>query len=126
MRAFTIPTLLLVLILAFSLWTGRYAEKRTEQLSALLEQTEAAAQREDWREAEARLRDAYGGWQESQGFFYTVMDHAQLDEAESLFAGAIAVCREEDDDDFHMLLAQLATQLRLLAETQSVSLKNIL
>ena len=54
------------------------------------------------------------------------MDHDELDEAESLFAGAFAVCREEDGADFHMLLAQLMGQLRLLSETQSLSVKNVL
>ena len=39
---------------------------------------------------------------------------------------AFAVCRERDSADFHMLLAQLAGQLRLLSETQCVSIKNIL
>ena len=54
------------------------------------------------------------------------MDHNELDEAEELFAGAFAVCREEDGADFHTLLSQLMSQLRLLAETQCVSIKNVL
>ena len=62
----------------------------------------------------------------SQGFFHTIMNHSDLDEAESLFAGAKAVCSQQDDADFHLLLAQLMEQMDLLAETQSVSIKNIL
>jgi hypothetical protein len=54
------------------------------------------------------------------------MDHDELDEAEELFAGAFAVCRERDGADFHTMLAQLTNQLRLLSETQSVSVKNVL
>ena len=126
MKAFYIPAALLAVILGFSLWTGRYVELRTSHWTALLEETDAAAGEEDWPEARRRLDRAYGDWESSQTFFHTIMDHQELDGAEGLFAGAKAACAEQDDADFHMLLAQLMSQLRLLAETQSVSVKNIL
>ena len=85
-----------------------------------------AAMEEDWSQAEKRLLEAYDDWDSSQGFFHTIMNHSDLDEAESLFAGAKAVCSQQDDADFHLLLAQLMEQMDLLAETQSVSIKNIL
>lgn len=125
MKAFYVPAGLLVLILCFSLWAGRYVEMRTEQWNAALELADQAAAREDWAEAGRRLEAAYGDWDSSQTFFHTIMEHDELDEAEKLFAGAFAVCREGDDADFHQMLAQLTSQLRLLAETQSVSIKNV-
>ena len=94
-------------------------------IAILLEQTEQSAAREDWESAESQLTAAYADWDSSQTFFHTIMDHGELDEAEKLFAGAFAVCREEDGADFHQMLAQLTSQLRLLAETQSVSIKNV-
>ena len=112
MKAFLIPVGLLAVILGFSLWAGRYVELRTEHWSALLENAGSAAQMEDW--------------DSSQTFFHTIMEHDELDQAEELFAGAFAVCREQDGADFHTMLAQLMNQLKLLAETQSVSIKNIL
>lgn len=126
MKAFLIPSGLLIAILGFSLWAGRYVEARTVHWTALLEQTEQSAAQEDWEEAERRLTAAYGDWDSSQTFFHTIMDHDELDEAEKLFAGAFAVCREKDGADFHQMLSQLASQLRLLSETQSVSIKNVL
>lgn len=126
MKAFYIPMSLLLVILGFSLWTGRYVEQHTERWNAMLEEIEDLARNEAWAEAEVRLETAYADWDASQTFFHTIMDHSELDEAENLFAGAFAVCRERDSADFHMLLAQLAGQLRLLSETQCVSIKNIL
>ncbi len=126
MKAFYIPMGLLLVILGFSLWTGRYVEQHTERWNAMLEEIEDLARDEAWAEAEVRLETAYADWDASQTFFHTIMDHSELDEAENLFAGAFAVCRERDSADFHMLLAQLAGQLRLLSETQCVSIKNIL
>lgn len=125
MKAFYIPASLLAIILAFSLWTGRYVELQTGGWTDLLKQSDAAARQENWAEAEAQLQQAYQAWDASQTFFHTIMDHSDLDEAETLFQGAMAICDEQDDADFHLLLAQLMSQLRLLAETQSISIKNI-
>jgi len=125
-KALYIPVCLLAVILGFSLWAGRYVELRTSHWIELLEATDDAAGQEDWEEAEKRLLDAYGDWDSSQTFFHTIMSHDDLDEAETLFAGAFAVCQEQDDADFHQLLAQLACHLRLLSETQSISVKNVL
>lgn len=126
MKAFYIPVGLLAVILGFSLWTSRYVEQQTERWNAMLEEIEELAQEEAWAEAEVRLEAAYADWDARQTFFHTIMDHSELDEAENLFAGAFAVCRERDSADFHTLLSQLAGQLRLLSETQCVSVKNIL
>ena len=126
MRAFYIPLRLLAVILGFSLWTGRYVELRTEHWIALLEETEESARQENWEAAAVQLDRAYEDWDSSQTFFHTIMEHDELDKAEDLFAGAFAVCREEDGADFHTLLAQLVNQLRLLAETQNGGIKNVL
>ena len=126
MKAFYIPAGLLALILAFSLWTGHYVRQRTNHWIALLEETEESARQENWEAAAVQLDRAYEDWDSSQTFFHTIMEHDELDKAEDLFAGAFAVCREEDGADFHTLLSQLMSQLRLLAETQCVSIKNVL
>lgn len=126
MKALFIPAGLLAAILAFSLWAGQYVENRTNHWIYLLEETDGAAFQEDWTAAGERLRRAYDDWDGSQKFFHTIMDHDELDEAETLFAGAMAVCGEQDGPDFHLLLAQLVKQIEILAETQSVSVKNIL
>ncbi len=126
MKALYIPAALLVVILGFSLWAGRYVDMQTGRWTAQLEEAGSAAAQEDWPAARDQLRRAYEDWDASATFFHTIMNHSDLDEAESLFQGAMAVCSEEDDADFHLLLAQLTSQLRLLAETQSISIKNIL
>ena len=125
MKAFYIPVGLLAVILGFSLWSGRYVELRTQHWNTLLEEIDGLAGQEAWEQAGQKLEEAYADWNGSQTFFHTIMDHNELDEEEKLFAGAFAVCREGDDADFHQMLAQLTSQLRLLAETQSVSIKNV-
>lgn len=126
MKTLYIPTAILALILGFSLWGGMYSDMRTDQWITLLDEAGALAQQENWDEANRVLDEAYRDWNSSQTFYHTTMKHEDLDEAEFFFTGAIAACREEDNEEFHILLAQLIKQLQLLAEAQKVSLQNIL
>ena len=126
MKPLVLSLAALAAILAFSLWSGYYVAERTETWSAQLSVADEYAQQERWEDAEAQLQLAYDDWCTSQTFFHTIMEHDELDEAESLFATAYAACDERDVPDFHAAMAQLATQLSLLAETQAVSVKNIL
>lgn len=126
MKAFYIPAAVLAAILAFSLWTGYYVQQSTGEWTALLDESCRAAKAENWTEAAERLDEAYGGWNRCQDFFHIIMDHAELDEVEALFAGALAVCQEQDEPDFHTLVAQLSSGLKMLAETQQFSLRNVL
>ena len=126
MKPLVISLAALGIILAFSLWAGRYVEGRTEDWSDQLSLADVSAQQERWDDAQAQLRQAYADWGRSQTFFHTIMEHDALDEAEALFATAFAACDEQDGPDFHAAMAQLNTQLHLLAETQAISVKNIL
>ena len=126
MKHFYIPVGILAVILGFSLWTGRYVEHRTAHWNTLLTQADQAGYTEHWDAAREQMEQIYQDWQDSQTFFHIIMAHDTLDAAEDLFAGAFAMCREEDDADFHQLLAQLMKHMELLAETQKTSIKNIL
>ena len=126
MKHFYIPAGILAAILGFSLWAGRYVELRTDHWSARLEQADQEGRLEKWDSAREQMNEIYADWQSSQTFFHIIMDHEELDHVEELFAGVFAVCREEDDADFHQLLSQLMKQLELLAETQRTSVRNIL
>ena len=125
MRALYIPAAVLAAILAFSLWTGRYVQRSTDAWTAALTESGEAARSEDWPAAGARLDEVYHSWTRAQGFFHIIMDHGELDEVEELFAGALAVCQERDEPDFHTLLSQLSAGLRMLSETQQMSLRNV-
>ena len=126
MKAFYIPIVLLASILCFSLWTGRYVQQQSDVWAAQLKIAAQHAQSNNWGKAADTIQQVYSGWNEQQFLFYTVMDHADLDEAQTLFAGSFAACQEQDSEDFHILLAQLSLQLQLLAETQDIRIENIL
>lgn len=126
MKAFYIPLLLLTAILGFSLWTGQYMAHCSQEWTQILERSDSAAQSENWDLAQEHLERVYASWEQQKTFFHTVLIHEELDDAQSLFAGAFAAAEEQDNEDFHILLAQLSVQLELLAETQAISIKNVL
>jgi len=125
MRAFYIPAGLLAVILGCSLWAGRYVELRTEAWSAQLEAAAEAAAREDWPRTEEILQRAFEDWDRDQTFFHTIIDHDELDEAEQDFRAVLASCRQQDGGEVLFQLAELTGQLKLIADTQTVSIRNI-
>lgn len=125
MKTLYLPAAVLAAILACSLWAGRFLEVRTEHWSELLSSASQAAEAEEWSQAGEVLRRAYEDWSRDQTFLHTILEHDALDEAEQLFAAAMAACRQEDGEETLIQLAQLRSSLRLLAETQGASIQNI-
>lgn len=126
MKALYIPIGILGLILGFSLWTGWMVARDTDGWIQTVEAADRRARSEDWAGAMEAMEEAYEGWSGRQLFYHTVMEHEELDKGEELFAGAFAVCGEEDGADFHTFASQLQNHLKLLAEAQGISIKNVL
>ena len=126
MKALYIPLALLTGALLLSLWAERYTREETAACVALLSQAEQMARQGDWEAAQHQLQESYRLWDSYQTAFHTIMDHQDLEEAETLFMGLITSCRERDADTFYLQKAQLQVQLEHLAETQALSLQNVL
>ena len=126
MKAFYIPTALLAAILCFSLWVGHFIKEQGQVWEENLLLASQHAHSENWAKATDCIRAAYTNWNEHRFLFYTVMDHADLDQTQALFAGTLAACTQQDREEFHILLAQLSLQLQLVAEKQIISIENIL
>lgn len=125
-KALYVPICTMAVVLAFSLWAGCFVENRTEKWSDSLWSVNRLAEQGHWTDAAERLDTVYQSWSDNKTFLHTIIKHDDLDRAESLFAGAYAACVQQDDPDFSIQLAQLVSQLELIAETQAVSIKNIL
>ena len=126
MKVLVLPLTAMAAILIFSLWAGGYVQQQTESWEQLLEQAAQAASEEDWSKAESLLSQTQKSWERRKTFLHTIIEHSELNEAESLFAAADIACRQQDAQEFISQVIVLSVQLRLLAETQAVSIKNIL
>lgn len=126
MKNLVLPLTAMAAILIFSLWAGHYVQDQTEHWEELLAQAAQAADQEDWTLAEDLLSQVRENWESCKTFFHTIIEHSELNEAESLFAAAEDACRRRDSGEAVSQLTLLSVQLRVLAETQAVSVKNIL
>lgn len=126
MKAFYIPVILLTIILLFSIFAGVYVQQCTQDWVLLLEQCEGFLREEQWERTEDRLAKAYEGWQQHKVGFHIILEHRDLENAEIIFSGAFAACRDRNSEDLSVLLRQLISQIHFLAETQKADIKNIL
>ena len=126
MRAIRIPVFVLAAVLAYILCNAAWVTGESQRwLDAAVQVSDAALQgsAEDAGEALDAL-DAL--WQRPQGYLHIVISHTELDEAEALLAQARAAVRQGDMQALYPIMAELRSQFALVAETQQVSLKNIL
>ena len=126
MRAVRVPVFVLAAVLAYILCNAAWVTGESQRwLDAAAQVSDAALQgsAEDAGEALDAL-DAL--WQRPQGDLHIVISHTELDEAEALLAQARAAVRQGDMQTLYPIMAELRSQFELLAETQQVSLKNIL
>ena len=126
MKALYIPAGILALLLIGSLTGAGYVRQQIDATLEPLRQAEAFAREENWPEAEHQLQLGYDHWLTGQGYFHAIVEHGERDESETLFAAAFAACDEQDEPDFHAILAQLQTSLEHLSEKQQLRLGNIL
>ena len=72
------------------------------------------------------LAKSYEDWSERQVFLHIVSEHEAVDDAEAMYRRAMAFAEEQESSEFRAELADLQDQLRLLAEMERFSLKNVL
>ena len=120
------PPALLAVILAFCLWHSAAMTGHTDRWRAQLAQAEALAQAEDFSGAAALLADSYRDWSRHQTYLHIVTEHDAVDDAEAMYRRCAAFAAAEEPSEFRAELADLDDQLRLLAEMERFSIKNVL
>lgn len=123
MKAVRLPIGVLAAVLVFTLWNAAWVTDRCEEWADALDGVTAAL--DGGGNGSVALERLWGMWQEVQGYMHIVVSHTELDEAESLLAQALALCRQNSTEDMYPVLAELRHQFRLIAETQQISAKNI-
>ena len=120
------PVAVLAVILAFALWNSAVITGHTQRWRDQLQQAEALALDENWQAAGDALAKSYEDWSERQVFLHIVSEHEAVDDAEAMYRRAMAFAAEQESSEFRAELADLQDQLRLLAEMERFSLKNVL
>jgi len=121
-----LPALVLAAVLAFALWNSAAMNRHVCRWQDQLQQVEALAQRGDWTGAESRLEDSYQDWTSRQTYLHIVTEHDAVDDAEAMYRRALAFAAAQEPSEFQAELSDLSDQLRLLAEMEALSIRNVL
>lgn len=126
MRGILAPLALLTAMLALALWNGAQIAGGTARWQSQLEQADALAQSEDWAGASKVLAESHRDWSRCQTYLHIVSQHSAVDEAEVLYRRCQAYAAVQELPEFRAETAALRQQLRLLAEMERFSLRNVL
>ena len=126
MRAVRVPVFVLAAVLAYILCSAAWVTGESQRWLEAAAQVSDAALQGSAADAGEALDALDALWQRPQGYLHIVISHTELDEAEALLAQARAAVRQGDMQALYPIMAELRSQFELLAETQQVSLKNIL
>lgn len=113
-------------ILVFSLWNDVHMSGETDRWRAQLSQADALVQEDRWADAQAKLAESYEDWSRRQTYLHIVSEHDALDDAEAMYRRAMSFADTRELSEFRAELADLRDQLRLLAEMERLSVKNVL
>ena len=126
MKPYMVPIGVLAVILGFSLWNGFWMERQTSTWQEQLQQVDALAQAENWPQVVENLADSYQDWCGHQTYLHIVLEHDAVDDAEAMYRRAMAFAATEEITEFRAEISDLRDQLRLLAEMERYSIKNVL
>ena len=125
-KGLLVPAALLAAILAFCLWNSAAMTACTDRWRARPEEADRLAQAGDWENAAAAIREGYADWSARQTYLHIVTSHDAVDSAEAMYHRALAFAESREDSELRAELADLRDQLRLLAEMEEFSVKNVL
>ena len=125
-RPWLIPLAVLTTILAFCLWNSAAMTSHTNRWRAQVAQADKLARAEDFSGAAEALEASYRDWSRHQTYLHIVTEHDAVDDAEAMYRRAAAFAAAQEPSELRAELADLNDQLRLLAEMERFSIKNVL
>lgn len=126
MKAYLLSVLTLLAVLSLALWNNASMTERTQRWQSQLDRVESLGESGAWEEADTALQESYDDWSASQTYLHIVSHHDVLDEAEAMYRRTAVFIRLREEDSLLEELTDLRHQLRLLAEMEQLSIKNVL
>ena len=126
MRHVLLSCVILLLALAFCLFSMLHVRQICLETLDLLSAAQAAAEREDFEGCWRSMQDAARHWKRYERYFGLALSHAEVDDIVSRFAALNQYAVLEDRDDFLAGCAELMSAVRHLREMELPTLENIL
>ena len=125
-KGLLIPAAVLAAVLGFCVWNSAAMTAHTARWRDQLEEADRLAQAGSWESAAAAIRAGYDDWSARQTYLHIVTSHDAVDGAEAMYHRALAFAESQEDSELRAELADLRDQLRLLAEMEEFSVRNVL
>ena len=113
-------------LLLFSLWNAGRIQRLADRWEHQLEQAEVLVQADAWPAAARSLQRSYQDWQRHQTYLHIVARHDTIESAQAMYRRALAFASARESLELLAELTDLRNQLRLLVETEQLSIRNIL
>ena len=126
MKRLWIAAALLAAAVVLSLGSSWYLRVYLTRVSDLLDHAQALALEADWAGAEHLTQEAFLRWEARDGFFYTVLRHADVDQVFTGFREVQEYLRCQELGAYAAANARLSAQLDLLWEMEQITLQNLL
>lgn len=126
MRALRLSILVMAAIFTVGLVNSAALSRLCSSWTAELDTAAVCAESGDWQTAQQRLDALRQSWQGQQGYLCATLKHDAIDEADTLLHECILFADRCDASALADSAVQLRLQLSRLAETERLSLKNVL
>ena len=125
-KGFLPPLAVLAAVLAFCLWNSAAMSAVSLRWRDQLQRAGILAQDENWSAGQADLQERNQDRSDYHTYLHNLTGHSTVDEAEILYRRCAAFAGIQEGGEFQVELAGLREQLRLLAEMERFSIRNVL
>ena len=126
MRHILLSCVILLLALAFCLFSMLHVRDICRETLDLLSAAQTAAERNDFESCRASMQDAAQHWKRYERYFGLALTHEAVDDIVSRFAALSQYALLEDRDDFLAGCAELSFAIAHIREMELPTIENIL
>ncbi|SHK00362.1 DUF4363 family protein [Desulforamulus aeronauticus] len=117
---------MIVLVLAFGLWTSHALDKASQELTGNIKQVTQEVQQDNWQEANKHVEELEQKWEKIGTWWPMVLDHQEIDNIEFALAKLKEYIATKDNVMSLAQLSELKLMILHLPEKEALTLKNIL
>ena len=126
MRRLCISILLLLLVLAGTMWSTHHLAGISKEVTSLLTQAEHLGEGGSWEEALSLTCRAEVLWKEHEFFFHVILRHSDTDNVTHSFQEVKEFLHCREGGEYSAANAILIGRIELLVEQERCTLKNLL
>ena len=126
MKRFWISVAILCATFALALVNGWTLRQLTGGMTLRLEQAQHLAEQQQWEQADRLTQQAKDLWDRGETYLYIVLRHTEADAVAQQFREVLELLQWKEEAEYTSANAKLVEDIRLLAEMEAFTLKNLL